>query len=42
MGKANLCLKEFSEARECFSKALTCDPKKEALIKGSAQLNVEF
>ena len=34
MGRAHIGLKEYTEARECFKRAQTCDPKKEALING--------
>ena len=34
MGRANLGLKEYDKARECYKKALECDPKNEGMIKG--------
>ncbi|XP_042199843.1 tetratricopeptide repeat protein 12 isoform X2 [Callorhinchus milii] len=33
MGKANLGLKNYKEARECYQKILTIDPKQEKLVK---------
>ena len=34
MGRANLGLKEYEKARECYKKALECEPKNEVMIKG--------
>ena len=34
MGRANLGLKEYDKARECYKKALECEPKNETMIKG--------
>ena len=34
MGRAHLAQKEYEKARECYKKALECDPKKDSLIKG--------
>ena len=34
MGRAQLGLKEYVKARECYQKALECDPKNDSLIKG--------
>ena len=36
MGRAHLAQKEYEKARECYKKALECDPKKDGLIKGKA------
>ena len=35
MGRAHLGQKEYEKARECYKKALECDPKKDSLIKGT-------
>ena len=36
MGRAHLAQKDYDKARECYKKALECDPKKDSLIKGKA------
>ncbi|KAH3699827.1 hypothetical protein DPMN_074789 [Dreissena polymorpha] len=41
MGRAHIGMKEYKEARECFKKALTCDPTKDSLINGACQIKCE-